>query len=285
MNDHDFQRTLARDVRLSGVGLHTGLECALTLKPAPENVGVIFRRIDLAEDGPSCDIQATADAVATTKLGTELRNGAGASVRTVEHLMAALVICGVDNVLIEMNGPEAPILDGSARDYVVAIRGAGLATQSSPREPIILKEDLGFTDGDRYLKAMPCDRRLFRVEIEFEDPAIGAQSIEFDLDDEAEMDLIAQSRTFCYFRDVEAMQSAGLALGGSMENAIVVDNGRILNPEGLRLEDEFVRHKALDLLGDLALVGRPIKAFIEACKCGHDLNNRFARKIVSETKI
>ena len=279
-----LQTTLNQSAEFRGVGVHTGVEATVTVRPGDVGSGIVFRRTDLFSDArkPSdCTILAEPSAVACVRLGTRLKNHAGATVATVEHLMAALCLCGVDNAIVDVDGAEIPILDGSAAPFVEGLLGAGVKPQKSRRRPIELQEVVEVVDGDRVIRAEPSDERILDVTIDFPDaPAIGRQSVELNLDQTEQAAIrLARARTFCRLSDVEAMRAAGFALGGAMDNAIVVDGRRVLNDGELRDSAEFVLHKALDLLGDVYLLGAPLKARITAIKPGHDLNTMFASAV------
>jgi UDP-3-O-[3-hydroxymyristoyl] N-acetylglucosamine deacetylase len=278
------QITLATPVTMSGVALHSGVQSTIRILPAPANSGVTFVRTDVRDEERSCIIQATPEAVVDSRLGTRLSSPEGVSVHTVEHLMAAFSICEIDNAIVEIDEIELPILDGSALPYVAAFDDAGLKTQNAPREHIVVSRPFELQSGDRYIGVFPALSSSIEVSIEFDDRAIGAQSLCVDLDDkECLRRRLAPARTFCLLRDVEAMRTAGFALGGTLENALVVDGARILNPGGLRDAQEFALHKALDLLGDLRLLGKPIRGRIVARRCGHEFNAEFARKFAAAT--
>jgi len=282
-----YQTTLETAVTCDGVGVHTGQPVTLSLWPAPAGTGVVFRRSDLAAEGAPdrarqlerASIPARFDRVTDTRLCTTLSNEHGASVGTVEHLMAALLGCGVDNAVAEVDGPELPIMDGSASPFVALIESAGLRVHKTPARRIRVLRDVCVRDGDRSVCVRPADAFTAEVGIEFADPAIGRQTRTFTLDPHQFRTELARARTFGFLEEVEALRRAGLARGGSFENAVVVDNGRVLNESGLRYVDEFVRHKALDLIGDLYLAGAPIVGRIVGEKPGHDLNNRLLREL------
>lgn len=267
------QTTLARPTVLDGVGLHTGKACSVTLAPAPEHYGIRFECADGAE------IVADAEHVFDTKLGTSIRNRHGRIVRTIEHLMAAASISGVDNLRIKIEGEELPILDGSAAPFVAAMGDAGVAMQDAWRRAFEIMAPHEISDGPRWIRATPFEGRSVSAMIEFDDAAIGRQSASIDLGDASARRRLAGARTFCRLADVNAMRAMGLSLGGSLENAIVVDGARVLNGEGLRDEEEFALHKVLDLVGDLALAGAPIFGRIEASRPGHDINVRFVASL------
>lgn len=277
------QTTLARPGAVDGAGLHTGAPVRLALRPAPAGTGVVFHRADLRHGdgsrfrGAEADIPARADLVVETRRGTMLANAHGASVMTVEHLLAAFVLCGVDNAVVHLTGPEAPILDGSAAPFIDLIEQCGLAGLGAPREIVEIVAPVEVRAEDRFVRIEPDETRRLEVEIDFAEAAIGRQRVALRLDSARER--LAGARTFCTLGEVEAMRAAGLALGGSLDNALVVDGDRLLNEEGLRDPAEFALHKALDLVGDLALVGAPVIGRVIARKPGHDLNTRLARAI------
>lgn len=263
------QRTLRRPLSCAGVGVHSGLQVRMRLLPAPVNAGISFLRIDLpAGQGL---VQAHWSRVAGTTLCTELDNGQGARVGTVEHLMAALHACGVDNVLVELDGPEVPVLDGSAEPYMRMIRQAGTLSQAAPRRYLKIDRPVQVGDGERFAVLMPYNGLRLTAEIDFEDPAIGRQRRSLRLSRESFGSELAAARTFGLVQDIRKLQSLGLAKGGSTDNAVVVDRGRVLNPEGLRYSDEFVRHKLLDAVGDLYLAGAPILGHMLSHRPGHAL--------------
>ncbi len=263
-----FQTSLSKSVVLEGVGLHGGAPARVTLQPARAGRGVVFRRRDAGE------VLACPEAISTTAFNTGL--GAGAlSVGTVEHLMAAIALADVDNILVDIDGPELPALDGSAAPWLDAILGAGLRSLDAPRETIRIDAPVAVEDAGRSIRAEPFDGRIVEVSIAFSDAAIGAQKVTLDLDNPADVRRVASARTFCRRADIDGMRAKGLSLGGSLDNAVVVDDERVLNPSGLRDSQEFALHKALDLIGDLRLAGAPIIGRIVAERPGHDLNARF----------
>lgn len=271
------QRTLKRPVEFAGVGLHSGDACRVIVKPAPTDAGIVFRRQDFV--GPDNSVVATPQNVILTNHGTALGNAAGATVTTVEHLMAAFALCSVDNALIEVYGPEIPILDGSADQFVQRLTEAKFAAQSSRRKVITIEEPLKVCDGDRWIEVVPLGGFSIDIVIDFEDCLIGRQALTLHLDDPYQQERLAKSRTFCRLHEVEALRRVGLIRGGSLENSIVVDGDRLLNEAALRDPEEFVLHKGLDLIGDLYLLGAPIRAAVRAVKPGHDLNARMALAI------
>lgn len=279
------QATLAKAVAVSGVGLHTGERTEIVLMPAEASFGVRFLRTDLlaARSFDEIVIPASPRLVRDARLGVRLENASGVSVRTVEHLMAAFALSGVDNLLVEVDGPEIPILDGSAAAYMEMIRRAGLKSLGVPRRALDITAPIRVERGERFVEALPSETPRIEVTIDFEDSAIGRQSVAFSPDDSAAtIERLARARTFCLLSEVEAMRAAGLGRGGSLDNALIVDRGRLLNASGLRDPDEFVLHKTLDLIGDLALLGAPVRGLIRAHKPGHDLNTRLAARILDE---
>ncbi len=281
-----WQSTLKASVEFSGIGLHTGVPCRVVLRPAAEYAGITFHRYEAeailqgtAPQGTAHIISASPDNVVRTWNGTTLENTAGESVATVEHLLAALAICGLDNVLIEVYGPEVPILDGSSALFVSKINEVGLATQAAPRAEISIDEPITVTDGERFIRIEPSEKFCLEISIEFEDCMIGHQSMTVSFDDPSVLARMAEARTFCRLNEVEALRSMDLIRGGSLENSIVIDGHKVLNGGELRDPYEFVLHKALDLIGDLYLLGAPIRGLITAHKPGHDLNTRAASAV------
>ncbi len=275
-----FQHTLARCVGVEGIGIHSGARTRLELHPASPGTGWRFVRRDVRDRDPV--VAAKAEAVVDTRLCTVLANRDDVRVATVEHLCAALAALGVDNVRIELDGPEIPILDGSAREWVALIDSAGLAPQGALRRRFALRRPLRIRHGESSALLIPCEAPRYSVSIEFPERLIGRQRFDFELSAEGFRREIAPARTFGLVRDIERLLAEGLARGGSLDNAVVVDGEQVLNPGGLRFPDEFVRHKLLDLIGDLALIGAPIMAQVIAHRPGHALNNRILRALVAE---
>ena len=263
------QNTLATTVATRGVGVHSGQPVTLALKPAPIDHGVAFVRTDLP-GAPT--VPALWQHVVETRLSTVLAEG-GARVGTIEHLMAALRALRIDNVRIELDGPEVPILDGSAAPWVSLIDRAGPLAQAAPRRVLRVLRAVRIAEGDKWAMLLPDERERFSIEIDFDDPVIGRQRADFTLDADAFRDRIAAARTFGFMRDIASLQAQGLALGGSLDNAVVIGEGGVLNREGLRFDDEFVRHKLLDCIGDLYLAGAPILGRVVASRTGHALNH------------
>lgn len=279
-NCRTTQKTLASAASLQGIGLHTGRSVRATLRPAPANSGIAWVRTDAAQGTGS--IAALWDNVSATRLGTVISNQHGNSVSTIEHLMAALYGAGIDNARIELDGPEAPIGDGSARPWTELIEQAGITRQAVRRRVIRIQRTVEVRDGDAFLRVSPAEHTRYSVEIEFADPAIGHQLYHYEPRVSPFTAQIAPARTFGFKEDINVLRENGLTLGGSLENAVVVDRGAILNPEGLRFGDEFVRHKLLDCIGDLYLAGAPIVGHIEGRKVGHSINNQLLRALFSQ---
>ncbi|MBX6426527.1 MAG: UDP-3-O-acyl-N-acetylglucosamine deacetylase [Variibacter sp.] len=265
------RQTTLRDVaELSGIGVHSGLPVTLTLHPAAANTGIVFVRSAPGE--PEREIRAEPRAVAATEFATVLGDESGAAVATIEHVMAALFGLGIDNAVVELDGPEVPIMDGSAWPFVEAVDAAGIVPLAAPRRYLRVLKPVGVTSGESYGELRPYDGFRVEVEIEFDHPLIGKQSFARDVDPGVFRRQLARARTFGFTRDVARLWGAGYALGASLENTIVVDDDAIVNSEGLRFADEFVRHKALDAIGDLALAGAPILGAYRSVRGGHRLN-------------
>jgi UDP-3-O-[3-hydroxymyristoyl] N-acetylglucosamine deacetylase len=260
------QKTLRKDIDCAGIGLHSGVRVAMRLRPGSPNTGIVFRRMDL--DG--AEIPARQEHLQRSNLATTLAIGE-ASVGTVEHILAAAAGLGIDNLVVEVEGKEIPILDGSAAPFIYLIHEAGIKVQQAPRQFIKIIEPLRVDDGDKFVAVYPSDRFKITYSIEFEHPLIGEQRQTFVVTPRCFTEQIAPARTFGFLREVEALRRAGLALGGSMENAIVVGDNSILNNQ-LRFEDEFVRHKILDAIGDLMLAGAPLLGHVVAHRAGHALH-------------
>jgi UDP-3-O-[3-hydroxymyristoyl] N-acetylglucosamine deacetylase len=271
------QQTLKAPIGCVGVGLHSGRRVSLTLRPAPAGHGIVFRRTDLG-----ADIQARFDNVVDTRLATVLADG-DARIGTVEHVLAALAGCGIDNALVEVDGPEPPILDGSAAPYVFLIDCAGIAPQDSPRSVIEIRRPVRVSDGEAFAELRPAVAGLdMALSIDFAAAAIGRQSLSLRLTPRTFRHELARARTFAMAAEVEQLRAAGLAQGGSLDNAVVVDQARVLNLTGLRMPDEFVRHKLMDAVGDLALAGAPLRGRFVAHRTGHTLNNRLLRALFAD---
>jgi UDP-3-O-[3-hydroxymyristoyl] N-acetylglucosamine deacetylase len=271
-----LQKTIKKRTNVQGVGLHSGKTCNLTFVPAPPNTGVHFVRADLPGK-PSLKVHA--HQVSATGYATTL-GGPAFSVSTVEHCMSALSALRIDNLFIELDGPEIPICDGSAKDFLEALHRVGIVEQDQPRKYCYITQPIYFEEGDKQAYVVPYHGLRVTVSIDFPHPQIGKQKMDLDINDHSFTREIANARTFGFMKDVEALQARGLALGGSLENAIVLDDHKILNPDGLRFADEFVRHKALDALGDLVTLGMPLMGHVVLHKAGHDVMNKLIRKII-----
>ena len=277
------QRTLKSITRAVGVGLHSGQRVELTLRPAPPDTGIVFRRIDLPEP---VEIRMTAEAVTDTRLASTVSTG-GAKVQTVEHLMSACAGIGIDNLYIDITADEVPILDGSASSFVFLLQSAGIALQKAPRRFIKVIKPVEVREGEganvKWARLEPYHGYKLSFEIDFDHRVLNSsgQRFEFDLGGGSYSRDIARARTFGFTKDVEYMRSKGLALGGGLDNAIVMDDTKVLNAGGLRYDDEFVKHKILDAMGDLFIVGKPLLAAYSAFRSGHALNNKLLRELLA----
>lgn len=277
------QTTLAGPARLQGTGLHSGERINLTIRPAAADTGIVFRRTDLGtEDRAVTDVSARYDNVCDTTLCTVLANDAGTMVGTVEHLMAALAGLGVDNAVVEVDGSELPVMDGSSAAFVAAIEASNIASLNKRRRAVRILKPVKIEDGVKSCELVPGDGFSIDFEIDFENPVIGHQMFHADLADDAFRREICRARTFGFLKDVEAMWAAGLARGGSLENAVMLDGESVLNADGLRYADEFVRHKVLDAVGDLALAGAPIVGGYRGTRAGHAMNNQVLRALFAD---
>jgi len=279
------QRTLKSLTRAVGVGLHSGQRVEITLRPAQPDTGIVFRRVDLTQP---VDIPVSAMAVSDTRLASTLSNG-GAKVHTVEHLMSACAGLGVDNLYVDITAEEVPILDGSAASFVFLLQSAGIELQNAPRrfirvtKPVEVREGQGAAE--KWARLDPYHGYKLSFEIDFSHPAVDStgQRVEFDMSINSYSRDIARARTFGFTKDVEMMRANGLALGGGLDNAIVMDDYKVLNAGGLRYDDEFVKHKILDAMGDLYVLGRPLLASYSAFRSGHALNNKLLRELLART--
>lgn len=272
-----MQATLAHSFTLHGTGLHSGLSACLVVRPASKNVGIVFRRTDIS-DRDNC-ILADFASVNDTRLCTRIANEAGAEVSTIEHLMAALAGCGVHNAIVDIDGPEVPIMDGSSAQFVQEILQVGVVQLNASINILRVLKPVSVSEGDAFVEILPSDEFEIDFRIEFTDVAIGVQHRSLNMKNGSFVRELSDCRTFCLKSDVESMEAAGLALGGSLENAIVIDGANIVNPEGFRREDECVRHKMLDALGDLALAGMPIIGRYHGIRAGHRMTNLLLRKL------
>lgn len=274
------QRTLRNAIRATGVGLHTGEKVYLTLKPAPIDAGIIFRRVDL---DPVVEIEAKAENVGETTLSTTLMNG-DVKVSTVEHLLSAMAGLGIDNAYVDVSAPEVPIMDGSAGPFVFLLQSAGIEEQDAPKKFIRILKEVTVKDGDKVASFVPFDGFKVSFAIDFDHPVFRGRKVdaEVDFSTTSFVKEISRARTFGFMHEIEYLRSKGLARGGSVKNAIVVDEYRILNEDGLRYEDEFVKHKILDAIGDLYLLGNSLIGEFKAYKSGHALNNAVLRALIAQ---
>jgi len=274
------QRTLKNAIRATGVGLHTGQKVLMTLRPAPTNTGIVFRRMDLATP---VDIPAQAHLVGETMLGTTLIQG-DVKVCTVEHLLSALAGLGIDNCFVELSAPEVPIMDGSAGPFVFLVQSAGIEEQNALKRLVRIRKPVEVREGDKWARFDPYDGFKVNFEIEFDHPIFHrrTQTASMDFSSTSFLREVSRARTFGFTRDLEMLRARNLALGGTMDNAIVLDEFRVLNEEGLRYEDEFVKHKILDAIGDLYLLGSSLIGEFSGFKSGHALNNRLLRTLMAD---
>ncbi|MEN9982262.1 MAG: hypothetical protein RJB10_915 [Pseudomonadota bacterium] len=278
------QQTIKSVIRAVGVGLHSGQRVDVTLRPSKPDTGIVFRRIDMLEP---VSIQTSAIAVTDTRLASTISE-AGTKIQTVEHLMSACAGLGIDNLLVDINGEEVPILDGSSSSFVFLLLSAGIEKQKALKkfirvlEPVVVSEGEG--DSLKWAKFEPYDGYKLNFQIDFSHVAVNAtgQVFEFDFARNSYAKDISRARTFCFTKDVEMMRANGLALGGGLDNAIVIDDYKVINADGLRYDDEFVKHKILDAMGDLHLVGHPLLTFYKAFRSGHALNNKLLRKLLAQ---
>ena len=271
------QRTLKNPIKTTGVGLHTGARVEIVLRPAAPDTGIVFHRIDLAHP---VSLPAHASNVGDTRLSSTLRRD-GASISTVEHLMSALAGLGIDNLHVDVAGPEIPIMDGSAGPFVFLLQSAGVVEQDPPKRYLRILQPVEVREGDKWARFDPFNGFKLDFTIDFPHPMFGSEnrSVVIDFAEHSYVKEVARARTFGFMQEVEAMRAAGLGLGGSLQNAIVLDEYRVLNSEGLRYDNEFVKHKVLDAIGDLYLLGHPLIGQYTAFKSGHGLNNALARAL------
>ncbi|QLE87219.1 MULTISPECIES: UDP-3-O-acyl-N-acetylglucosamine deacetylase [Shewanella] len=275
-----FQRTVKEMVKTTGVGLHSGDKVTLSIKPAPVNTGIVLVRTDLT---PAVEIEAKADLVRETTMCTALVNDEGVRISTIEHLFAALAGLGIDNAIIEVDAAEIPIMDGSASPWVFLLQSVGIQDQTAAKKYLKIKQTIRVEDGDKWAELRPFQGFKVDFAIEFNHPEIARsqQHMVMDFSTSAFVRDISRARTFGFMRDIEYLRANNLALGGSMENAVVLDEYRVLNPDGLRYEDEFVKHKILDAFGDLYVAGHAIVGEFAAFKTGHALNNQLVRALLA----
>jgi len=275
------QRTLKNVIRATGVGLHSGEKVLMTLRPAPANRGIVFRRVDL---DPVVEVKAEPQLVHDTALSTTMVTEDGVRVATVEHLMSALAGLGIDNLYVDLSAAEVPIMDGSAGPFAFLVQSAGIAEQNAPKRFLRIRKTVEVRDEDRWARFEPHEGFRVNFTIEFDHPVIRSHSCKADIDFSTTSYLkeVARARTFGFMRDIEYLRQRNLVLGGSLDNAVVLDDYRVLNENGLRYEDEFVKHKVLDAIGDLYMMGRnPIGAFF-GHKSGHELNNQLVRTLLAD---
>lgn len=275
------QRTIKEAVSATGIGLHKGDKVTMTLRPAPANTGIVFRRVDLV---PHVDITAQAERVGDTQLCTCLHNESGDSISTVEHLASALAGLGIDNIIVEVDSNELPIMDGSASPFIFLLQSAGIEELNTAKKFIKIKRKIRVQEGDKWAELHPFDGFRIDFEIDFAHPVIrhSKQRMLFDFSSDTYIEEVSRARTFGFLKDLEFMHAHDLALGGSMDNAVALDEYRVLNQEGLRYQNEFVKHKVLDAIGDLYLVGHSILGELKAHKSGHDLNNKLLREMLAD---
>ena len=277
------QRTIAKAVSLTGIGLHSGAKVQVSFRPAPANTGLVYTRVDL---NPSVTIKCSADSVRDTQLCTALVNEQGVRISTVEHLTAALSALGIDNLYIDVNAPELPVMDGSAQPFIYLFGSTGIKELSESKKFLRVVRKVRVENEGKWAELTPSESGFhLDLQIDFNHPAMDKEKQHFAMNftGEAFAHDVSRARTFCFMRDVEFMHSHNLALGGSLENAVVLDDRRVINPEGLRYEDEFVKHKLLDAIGDLYMDGHSILGNFKAYKTGHDLNNRLLRAFLSDS--
>lgn len=284
MNDKIYikQRTLRHDIRAMGVGLHTGEKVYLTLRPAPVDTGIVFRRVDLE---PVVELQARAENVGDTRMSTSLGTGK-AQVSTVEHLLSAMAGLGIDNAIVDVTAPEVPIMDGSASPFVFLLQSAGIKEQHAPKKFIRIKKYVRVEDGDKWAVLEPFEGFKVSLELDFQHPVLknSSQSATLDFSSTSYVKEVSRARTFGFMADYEWLRANNLALGGSLDNAVVLDEFKVMNEDGLRYKDEFVKHKILDAVGDLSLLGRSLIGAFSGFKSGHALNNTLLRALLADSE-
>jgi len=279
LSAHAYQHTVRSPALFAGIGVHTGAYTRVSVRCAAAGAGIVFVRTDVGDRDNL--IPVTGEAVCKTQLGTVIGNAAGVTISTIEHLMAAFAMLGIDNAVVEVDGPEMPIMDGSAEPFVRILDRAGKRPQDAARTYIEILDTVEVIDGDKRATLKPADGFEVAFEIVFDSAAIARQSVDLAMDEQAFREELADCRTFGFLRDVETLRAMGLARGGSMDNCVVIDGDRVLNPEGLRRPDEFVRHKALDAIGDLYVLGGPMLGRFEGVCAGHGLNNAVVRALLA----
>lgn len=279
------QRTIKKSISVKGIGLHTGNVVSLTFIPMPSNTGIVYRRVDLS---PNVDFYPSPNTVKGTQLCTQIFDHSGKYfINTVEHINAALSACGIDNILIEIDNIEVPILDGSSAPFIILLQEAGFEELNAPKEFLMLTKKLEVKKDDKYVKVKPYKGLFVDFTIDFHHPLIKSTKNNWkgEITPKVFINELSRARTFGFLKDIEYLQSKGMCLGGSLDNAMVLDEFRLLNPEGLRYPDEFVRHKVLDSVGDLFVVGKNILTYFEAYKSGHELNNLMLQEIVKNSEL
>jgi UDP-3-O-[3-hydroxymyristoyl] N-acetylglucosamine deacetylase len=274
-----LQKTIISPIKCYGIGVHSGAEVSVSILPAAEGTGIVFKRVDLSENNI---IEASYMNVADTRLCTVIANNFGVQVSTIEHIMSAIWACDIDNAIIEIDGPEMAIMDGSAAPFVALIEKAGIKTQRSPRKYIRIEQIIRVEEGDKFIELQPSDGFIVDYAIEFPHPVIGKQSFVYEKSINSYHFEVSRARTFGFNKEFEQLKQMGLARGGSLANAIGIDDNGVMNPEGLRYPDEFVKHKVLDCIGDLFLAGYRIQGRVLASKAGHALHNQVLRKLFSQ---
>jgi len=279
-----WQTTISKPKSFSGIGLHSGNLINVKLKPSKENSGIIFVRTDIDKKTKDCSIKATYKNVSDTSLCTTIENEYGVKVSTIEHLMAAFNGIGIDNIIVELNGPEVPIMDGSSLPFIEIIEGCGIKSLKAKRKILKILKKIEVMVDDKYCSFTPSKNQKFTVEIDFDTEVVGKQSASTSLDNYNFKSFASNARTFGFMKDVEYMRSQGLGLGGSIDNCIIVDNNEVINPEGLRHENEFSRHKLLDAIGDVYTSGFRIEGSYKGLKCGHYINNLLLHELFKSSE-
>ena len=273
------QSTLKRKIYFSGVGVHNGRAVSMSIEPADVDYGIVFKRTDI---GNNNEVKATIDNVVDSRLCTKISNGNGVSISTIEHIMAAFSALNLDNVLVKINSPELPALDGSSNEYIKKILNAGIKNQNKKRKFFKILKKVEVKNGDRFITITPSNDFSINISINYPDTIIGRSEYLYTHSKENFISNLSMARTYTLFEDIEKMRTAGLAIGGNLNNAIVVDKYKILNPDGLRLEKEFVKHKTLDCVGDFYLLGMPLLGSIDCFAPGHNLNQKLIKEILKD---
>ena len=279
-----LQRTIREKIACEGIGLHSGERVKLELIPSPADTGIRFVRTDVETHD---ELRASVSNLADTRLATTLGvgvNGSRVTISTVEHLMAALSGLGIDNLVVHVDGPELPIMDGSSSEFVRQLQAAGIEEQSRGKRFLVINKEVEVRDGDKFARVSPGSGLRIKCSLDFDHPLISPQPFEFHFTEKAFVSELCRARTFGFMKDVQALQANGLARGGSLDNAVVIDDYQVLNPEGLRYPDEFVRHKVLDAIGDLALVGLPLIGNVHLHRSGHALNTKLVETLLKDSK-